>query len=114
MKRQNQDTPLCSRSSLSEHTYRERERQREEKSQSAARLRRGVKHVRVNSLCQQPVFAALRLPKRIVLRELVQAPADKAAAEEEGEGEESNTERGVLSQTHLVVYTRANRYNDTS
>lgn len=59
------------------------------------------------------MFAALRLPKRIVLRELVQAPADKAAAEE-GEGEESNTERGVLSQTHLVVYTRANRYNDTS
>lgn len=113
MKRQNQDTPLCSRSSLSEHTYREREKQREVKSQSAARLRRGVKRVGVNSLCQQPVFAALRLPKRIVLRELVQAPADKAAAEE-GEGEESNTERGVLSQTHLVVYTRANRYNDTS
>lgn len=113
MKRQNQDTPLCSRSSLSEHAYREREKQREVKSQSAARLRRGVKRVGVNSLCQQPVFAALRLPKRIVLRELVQAPADKAAAEEEGEGEESNTERGVLSQTHLVVY-RANRYNDTS
>lgn len=108
MKRQNQDTPLCSRSSLSEHTYREREKQREVKSQSAARLRRGVKRVGVNSLCQQPVFAALRLPKRIVLRELIQAPADKAAAEEEGEGEESNTER------HLVVYTRANRYNDTS
>lgn len=50
----------------------------------------------MNSLCQQPVFAALRLPQRVVFGELVQTPADEAAAE----GEESDTQGEEL---HLIL-----------